>query len=355
MQDLTPSRRRENRIKPMLILGIETSCDETGVAVVEDGKKILANEVASQIPLHARFGGVVPEIASRAHLGVIASMLRSALSAAGCSLGDIDAIAVTIGPGLVGSLLVGLSFAKSLAYAERKPLVPVHHLEGHICANSLTGDAPEFPFMALVASGGHTDLIECRAPLEYRILGRTRDDAAGEAFDKVAKIIGLEYPGGPAIERAAADGRADAFDFPRPMLGGAGLDFSFSGLKTAVLYCFRELEKAPDASAKVPHVAASFQAAVADVLAEKARRAVAETRMNRLALAGGVMANGLVRETIMRTVDCEVFAPPPELCVDNGAMIAAAGMHRFVAGHVADLSLNADPNLRLSSELWKPK
>lgn len=342
----------------MLILGIETSCDETGVALVEDGVAILADEVASQIPLHARFGGVVPEIASRAHLGIIAPLLRRALAKAGRGLGDVDAFAVTVGPGLVGSLLVGLSFAKSLAYVGKKPLVPVHHLEGHIFANSLTGDAPEFPFVALVASGGHTDLIECRAPLEYRILGRTRDDAAGEAFDKVAKILGLGYPGGPAIEKAALDGDPTAFDFPRPMLAAkrpdAGrLDFSFSGLKTAVLYCFDDLSKKPGASERVPDVAASFQAAVADVLAEKARRAIAETRLERLALAGGVIANKVVRETVRARTDCDVFAPPPALCVDNGAMIAAAGFHRLNAGSLADLTLNANPNLRLSSELWK--
>jgi N6-L-threonylcarbamoyladenine synthase len=337
----------------MLILGIETSCDETGVSIVEDGVNTLANQVASQIPLHARFGGVVPEIASRAHLRVIASMLRSTLSEAGCALGDIDAIAVTVGPGLVGSLLVGLSFAKSLAYVEGKPLVPVHHLEGHICANSLADSRLDFPFVALVASGGHTDLIECRAPLHYRILGRTRDDAAGEAFDKVGKILGLEYPGGPAIERAAAAGDPNAFEFPRPMLGSPGLDFSFSGLKTAVLYCVDDLRKSSEVSARTPDIAAGFQAAVADTLAEKARRAVEETGLQTLALAGGVIANNCVKETIKRHVDCDVFAPPPPLCVDNGAMIAAAGYHRYLAGHVAGLDLNASPNLRLSGELWK--
>jgi N6-L-threonylcarbamoyladenine synthase len=337
----------------MLILGIETSCDETGVALVEDGRRTLANEVASQIPLHARFGGVVPEIASRAHLRVIAPLMRSALSNAGRTLGDIDAFAVTVGPGLVGSLLVGLSFAKSLSYVRRKPLVPVHHLEGHICANALTDNVPDYPFMALVASGGHTDLIECRAPLEYRILGRTRDDAAGEAFDKVAKILGLDYPGGPAIEKAAADGDPGAFDFPRPMLADAGLDFSFSGLKTAVLYCFSDLKKTEGASDRVPDIASSFQAAVADVLAEKARRAMAETGLARLVLAGGVIANKVVRQTVTSRVDCEVFAPSPALCVDNGAMIACAAFHRHSAGQMADLTLNADPNLRLSSELWR--
>lgn len=337
----------------MLTLGIETSCDETGVAVVEDGTHVLANEVASQIPLHARFGGVVPELASRAHIRVIAPMLRSALAKAGCSLDEIDAIAVTVGPGLVGSLLVGISFAKSLAFVKRKPLVPVHHLEGHIYANIVTGSSLRFPFVALIASGGHTDLIECRAPLHYRILGRTRDDAAGEAFDKVAKMLKLDYPGGPAIERAAAKGDPQTFDFPRPMLGGSGLDFSFSGLKTAVLYCLNDLEKVGTSSEKISDIAASFQAAVADVLAEKSRRAVREAGVSMLALGGGVMANQLVKQTIMNRAECEVFAPPPELCLDNGAMTASAGYHRYLSGFVADMTLNAEPNLQLSSELWK--
>jgi N6-L-threonylcarbamoyladenine synthase len=337
----------------MPILGIETSCDETGIAVLEDGVAVLANEVASQIPLHARFGGVVPEIASRAHLRVIAPMLRTALSQAGCSLDDLDAIAVTAGPGLVGSLLVGISFAKSLAYVHRKPLVPVHHLEGHIFAALVQNRGLQFPFIALVASGGHTDLIECRAPLEYHILGRTRDDAAGEAFDKVAKILGLGYPGGPAIEQAARNGNPKAFDFPRPMLADSGLDFSFSGLKTAVLYCWNDLKDSGDTTHSIADIAASFQASVADVLAEKARRALHETRLERLVLAGGVMANTCVRETIGKRVGCEPFAPPPALCIDNGVMTASAGHVRYRAGYVADLTLNASPNLRLSGELWK--
>ncbi len=337
----------------MLILGIETSCDETGVAVVEDGSRILANEVASQASLHEKYGGVVPEIASRAHLQIIAPLFRIALSNAARCLDEIDAIAVTAGPGLVGSLLVGINFAKSLAYVKKKPLVPVHHLEGHIYANGITGSPLEFPFVALIASGGHTDLIACHAPLEYRILGRTRDDAAGEAFDKVAKTLNLDYPGGPAIERAAANGDPKAFDFPRPMLGNSGLDFSFSGLKTAILYFYHDLRKTEDPGKRIPDITASFQAAVADVLAEKARRALQKTRIRKLVLGGGVMANKTVRDTIRGRVDCEVYAPPPELCIDNGAMTAAAGAHRYRAGRVADLRLNAEPNLKLSSELWK--
>jgi N6-L-threonylcarbamoyladenine synthase len=207
--------------------------------------------------------------------------------------------------------------------------------------------------VALVASGGHTDLIECRAPLEYRILGRTRDDAAGEAFDKVAKILGLDYPGGPAIEDAASEGNPEAFDFPRPMLGDTGLDFSFSGLKTAVLYCYQELNEASEVLEKRSDIAASFQAAVAEVLAQKALRAVHETKIDALALAGGVMANECIKSTIRDTIRCDTFVPPPELCVDNGAMTASAGYYRYCAGHTADMTLNAEPNLPLATELWK--
>ncbi len=337
----------------MLILGIETSCDETGVAIVEDGRRILANEVASQIPLHARFGGVVPELASRAHLTVIAPMLHSALAKSRCSLDQIDAIAVTAGPGLVGSLIVGISFAKSLAYVKRKPLVPVHHLEGHVYANIIVHERLTFPFVALVASGGHTDLIECREGFSYRILGRTRDDAAGEAFDKVAKLLNLGYPGGPVIERLAARGSPNAFDFPRPMLGDSKLDFSFSGLKTAVLYCVDDLSRIGNVSERIPDIVAGFQAAIADVLAEKARRATSETGINKLVLAGGVMANHSLKEAIRKRAGCEVFAPPIELTLDNAAMIASAGYYRYSAGYVADMTLNASPNLLLSSELWK--
>ncbi|GAB4337521.1 MAG: tRNA (adenosine(37)-N6)-threonylcarbamoyltransferase complex transferase subunit TsaD [Candidatus Abyssubacteria bacterium] len=336
----------------MRVLGIETSCDETGIAVVEDGIRILSNEVASQIPLHERFGGVVPEIASRAHLRVIAPMYRKALDKAECTIDQIEAIAVTVGPGLVGSLLVGLSFAKSLAFVTRKPLVPVHHLEGHIFANIAAGYPLQFPFVALVASGGHTDLIKCRAPLDYEILGRTRDDAAGEAFDKVAKMLELGYPGGPAIEHAARAGNPEAFDFPRPMLSDSGLDFSFSGLKTAVLYCLDDLKKTQGANNRLADIAASFQKAISEVLAEKAYRALQMTGFGSLALGGGVMANSHVRDTIKHRVDCAVFMPPRDLCLDNAAMIAAAGHARFKAGYAADMTLNAEPNLRLSSELW---
>jgi N6-L-threonylcarbamoyladenine synthase len=337
----------------MLILGIESSCDETAVAVVEDGARVLSNEVASQVRLHERFGGVVPELASRAHLKIIAPLFRSALAKANCSLDQMDVIAVTVGPGLVGSLLVGISFAKALAYVKRKPLVPVHHLEGHIYANFLTSSKLRFPFVALVASGGHTDLIECQGPLQYRTLGRTRDDAAGEAFDKVAKALNLGYPGGPAIECSAANGNPAAFGFPRPMLADSGLDFSFSGLKTAVLYCLEDIRKTQDPAERTADIAASFQAAVAEVLAEKCRRAVQTTGVGSLALGGGVIANNSVREAIRNSAGCEVFIPPAEYCLDNGAMTALAGHYRYSAHYVAGMALNAEPNLRLSSELWE--
>lgn len=337
----------------MRILGIETSCDETAVAVVERGTRILANEVASQIRVHERFGGVVPELASRAHLKTIAPLFQTALDRAASTLDDIDAIAVTVGPGLVGSLLVGISFAKSLAFVKGKPLVPVHHLEGHIYANVAAGADLQFPFVALIASGGHTDLVECSAPLRYRILGRTRDDAAGEAFDKVAKMLELGYPGGPAIEKAAAAGNPQAFAFPRPMLGEPGFDFSFSGLKTAVMYCLDGLRSTGGIGERIPDIAASFQSAVAEVLVEKCRRALRETGARRLALGGGVISNTLIRETIRSEAGCDVFIPPPHLCVDNGAMTAAVGYIRFSAGYTAGMSLNAEPNLRLHSDLWK--
>jgi N6-L-threonylcarbamoyladenine synthase len=321
--------------------------------VVEDGNRILSNEVASQTQIHGRFGGVVPELASREHLKVIVPLLHSALEHARRSLDEMDAIAVTAGPGLVGSLLVGISFAKSLAYVKRKPLVPVHHLEGHIYANIAAGADLPFPFVALIASGGHTDLIECSAPLRYTILGRTRDDAAGEAFDKVAKMLDLGYPGGPAIERAAAAGDPGSFRFPRPMLAEPGFDFSFSGLKTAVLYALEELRKSGEITTRIPDIAASFQLAVSEVLAEKSRRAVHQTGIKRLALGGGVIANTSVREMIASRVDGEVFTPPRNLCIDNAAMTAAAGYDRYRAGYLADMSLNAEPNLRLHSDLWK--
>ncbi len=321
------------------VLGIETSCDETGVAVVEDGRRIIAAEVASQVPVHARFGGVVPEIASRQHTLCISRLVERVTAAAG---DGIEAIAVTAGPGLLGSLFVGVSFAKGLAYACKRPLVPVHHIEGHIFAPFLSDDPPEFPFLALVVSGGHTNLIDCTAPHHYEILGRTRDDAVGESFDKVARLLGLSYPGGPAIEQAAREGNPEAVDFPRGMIQDDSLDFSYSGLKTAVLYRIREEKDS------VPDLAASFQHAAVDALIIKTKRAIERTGTTRLVVAGGVAANQRLRERLSRELHIKVHLPSMDLCIDNGAMIAAAGHSRLQAGLLGDLRTTPNPSLPLA-------
>ena len=338
----------------MLVLGIETSCDETGIAIVEDGRRIRANIVASQVPIHAKYGGVVPELASRNHIIELPTLVGRCFEEAGMTLDDVDGIAVTQGPGLVGSLLVGLSVAKSIAYVKRKPLVGVHHIESHIYANFLTDTPPEFPFLALVASGGHTCIIECADHGQYELLGQTRDDAAGEAFDKVAKLIGLPYPGGPAIEKNAASGNPEAIDFPRPMVDSDNLDFSFSGLKTAVLYFIREHGPLAEEASQHGHtradLSASFQAAVVDVLVSKIRTAVRRTGVRRVVLAGGVVANKLLRKRVTSDIGLEpesVHIPPLGLCIDNGAMVAAAGYFRLSRGDRSDLTLNANPNLPL--------
>ncbi len=331
-----------------IVLGFETSCDETGVAVVADGRRVLSNEVASQIDIHREFGGVVPEIASRQHTLIISQIadkaLRDACEAAGQAI-EVDAIAVTHGPGLSGSLLVGLSFAKSLAFAWKKPLVPVHHIEGHIFAAMLLEHAPEFPFLALVVSGGHTQLIMCPEPHRYHILGTTRDDAVGESFDKVARLLGLSYPGGPSIQRAAETGDPRRFAFPRSMTNRDHLDFSYSGLKTAVLYALRESgEQSPP---PVADLAASFQAAAVDILLLKTRQALEETGAQRLVLAGGVAANRLLRERLVSELEAEVFLPEFRYCIDNAAMIAAAGASRLAHGMTAPLTTTAHATLPL--------
>jgi N6-L-threonylcarbamoyladenine synthase len=320
------------------VLGIETSCDETGIAIVQDGREILANEVASQVAIHAPFGGVVPEIASRHHIECISQLTQRALDTAG---GRIDAVAVTQGPGLSGSLMVGLNFGKALAYAWGVPLVPVHHIEGHIFSAFLGPDPPEFPFLALIVSGGHTCLIQCEAPHQYDIIGSTRDDAVGECFDKVARLLNLPYPGGPSIQRAAESGDPLAIDFPRGMAKGDSLEFSYSGLKTAVLYALRK-ESLP-----VADVAASFQHAAVDTLIIKTKLAVDQTGATRLVLAGGVAANRLLRARLERDLDIPVSMPPFELCLDNGAMIAAAGASRLAHGMTADLRVGVHANLKL--------
>lgn len=329
-----------------IVLGFETSCDETGVAVVADGCRVLSNEVASQIDIHREFGGVVPEIASRQHTLIISQItekaLRDARRAAGADI-EIDAIAATCGPGLMGSLLVGLSFAKALAFTWRKPFVPVHHIEGHIYAAMLSERPPEFPFLALVVSGGHTQLIQCEHPHNYQILGTTRDDAVGESFDKVARLLSLPYPGGPSIQKAAQDGDPQRFRFPRSMTDRDTLDFSYSGLKTAVLYALRAVEGPPP----VADLAASFQAAAVDILLIKSQQAIAATGAKRLVLAGGVAANRLLRERLTGELGIEVFLPEFQYCVDNGAMIAAAGAARLAHGHTAPLTATAHSELAL--------
>jgi N6-L-threonylcarbamoyladenine synthase len=333
----------------MIVLGIESSCDETAAAVLADGRRILANVVASQDALHAPWGGVVPELASRRHLEIIVPVVEQALAAAGLKLADLDGIAVTQGPGLVGSLLIGCSVAKALAWVHRKPLVGVNHLEGHIYAAFLTEDPPEHPFLALVVSGGHTALYLARAPLEYRLVGQTRDDAAGEAFDKVAKLLGLGFPGGPVIQRVAAEGDPAAIAFPLAQMTDGARDFSFSGIKTSVsLYVRRH---GPLVPAEVADVAASFQAAVVKMLVRKTVKAALHFGVKRVVLTGGVAANGPLRERLRAEADAHgirLHIPPPALCTDNAAMIAAAGTARLGAGERAALDMNARPDLALA-------
>jgi len=316
----------------MRVLGIETSCDETGVAVVDDGRRIVSNEVASQIDVHAAFGGVVPEIASRQHTECIYQLAERALGAAGARP---DAVAATHGPGLMGSLLVGVSFAKALAYSWRVPYVPVHHIEGHIFSVFLAERAPEFPFLALIVSGGHTCLVRCDRPHEYEMLGSTRDDAVGECFDKVARLLNLPYPGGPSIQRAAGPGDPHAIAFPRAMAASGSLEFSYSGLKTAVLYKLRENGH------KTEDVAASFQFAAVDILIRKTQAALERTGLPALVVAGGVAANKHLRERLAADIPVPVFVPPLALCVDNGAMIAAAGHSLLHHGRAGDLRSTA--------------
>ena len=328
------------------VLGIETSCDETAASVVDGGTTIVSSVVSSQIDLHARYGGVVPELAGRAHVELLTPVLAEALAQAGSDVtGDgIDAVAVTYGPGLIGSLLVGVAEAKALALAWNVPLVGVNHLEAHLFASLLEQPDLGWPLAVLLVSGGHTLLIEVTEPGHYRLLGGTIDDAAGEAFDKVARYLGLGYPGGPAIDRVAEQGDPKAFAFPRS-LPGDGYDFSFSGLKTSVVNTVR---KHPDAT--TADVAASFRQAVVDVLVTRARQAAADVGAKALCLAGGVAANALLRQRILEVATEDgigAFLPSRALCTDNAAMVAAAGWWRLQHGGASSLSLGADPNLRL--------
>ena len=333
-----------------MILGIESSCDETAAAVLADGNRVLSSVVASQDAVHAPYGGVVPELASRRHVEMIVPVLEQALGDAGVKLGDLDGIAVTQGPGLVGSLLVGCSLAKGLAYATGVPLVGVNHLEGHIFAAFLEPDPPEYPFLALVVSGGHTALYHVPAPRQYHLVGRTRDAAAGEAFDKVAKLLGLGYPGGPAIERTAAAGDGRAIAFPLAHMTDQAPDFSFSGIKTSVsLHVRRHGPLAPQA---VADVAASFQASVVKMLVRKTVRAALRLGVRRLVLTGGVAANSALRTTLAAEASehgMVLHVPARRLCTDNAAMIAAAGAARLAAGERAPLDMNAVPDLALET------
>ena len=333
----------------MLVLGIESSCDETAAAVLAGGRRILSSVVASQDAVHAPYGGVVPELASRRHLEVIVPVVEKALGDANVRLPDLDAVAVTQGPGLVGSLLVGCSLAKALAWAHRLPLVPVNHLEGHVYAAFLAEDPPEHPFLALVVSGGHTALYDVRAPLDYQLVGQTRDDAAGEAFDKVAKLLGLGFPGGPIIERVAATGDPAAMAFPLANMTDGAPDFSFSGIKTSVSLHVKR--SSPLSAARVADVAASFQAAVVKMLVRKTGRAAARLGVKRIVLTGGVAANGALRAAFAAEAsehDLALHVPPRHLCTDNAAMIAAAGTARLEAGERATLTMNAIPDLALA-------
>ncbi len=333
-----------------LILGIESSCDETAAAVVRNGRQVLSNVINTQIALHKIYGGVVPEIASRKHIESIDSVIDEALSAAGVTLSEIDAIAVTYGPGLVGALLVGVSSAKALAYAAGKPLVPVHHIKGHIMANLIAHPELEPPFVCLVASGGHSHIVEVQDYQTLRVLGRTRDDAAGEAFDKIARVIGLGYPGGPLIDKLSCEGNPEAVYFPRVRMDGDSLDFSFSGVKTAVINYLHKAEQKGEEINKAD-VAASFQAAVVDVLCEHTIEAARKCHRKVIALAGGVASNSALRKRMTEEAEREgisVLYPPPVLCTDNAAMIGCAGYYGYLAGQRADLSLNAVPGLPLS-------
>ncbi len=335
----------------MKILGIETSCDETAAAVVEDGAGILSNQIASQVEIHARYGGIVPEVASRQHILSIIPILKRAMAEAETTWSDLQGIAVTIGPGLAGSLLVGVNVAKAIALAQGLPVTGVNHLEGHIYANWLGNSVPSFPLVCLIVSGGHSDLVLVRGHGDYVVLGRTRDDAAGEAFDKAARILGLGYPGGPAIERAARDGEAASIQLPRAYMKGTN-DFSFSGVKTALLRRVEGGKVSLSAGSgeglpTVADTAASFQEAVIDVLVTKTVAVAKEFRVKQILLAGGVASNELLRQRMINNSPVPVLIPELVLCTDNAAMIAACGYFRFKAGKVDGLDLDVVPGLKL--------
>jgi len=329
-------------MKDIIILGIESSCDETSVAVVKNGREVLSNVINTQISIHELYGGVVPEIASRNHVENISPVMKEALKEANIKIDDVDGIACTYGPGLVGALLVGVSYAKALSYAANKPLIGVNHIQGHIAANYITYKELKPPFLTLLISGGNTQLVLVKDYTEFEILGKTRDDAVGEAFDKIARIIGLGYPGGPKMDKLAQEGTPNIV---LPKVHIDGLDFSFSGLKTAIINLHH---KTPDINKA--DLAASFEKDVAEILLENTKKAVKETNINKIALAGGVSANSYIRKAFKELEEKEnikVYYPELKLCTDNAAMIASAGYYNFLKGNFSDLKLNAVPNLKL--------
>ncbi len=337
----------------VLILAIESSCDETAAAVVKNGREVLSNVINTQIAIHTEYGGVVPEIASRKHIENINPVIKKALSDAGVTLDDIDVIGVTYGPGLVGALLVGVAEAKAIAFAKNKPLVGVHHIEGHISANYVENKELEPPFVALVVSGGHTHLVKVNDYGEYEIIGRTRDDAAGEAFDKVARAIGLGYPGGPKIDKLAKEGNPDAIEFPRAHVDDAPYDFSFSGIKSAVLNYINSANM-QGKEVNRADVAASFQKAVVDVLVSRAVKLAKECSMDKLAIAGGVASNSALRAAVQEECaknNIKFYSPSPVLCTDNAAMIGAAAYYEYIKGVRHGYDLNAVPNLKLGERI----
>lgn len=333
------------KMKDILILGIESSCDETAAAVVKNGREVLSNVISSQIEIHEKFGGVVPEIASRNHVEAISNVVKKALKEANVKLEDIDAISCTYGPGLVGALLVGVSYAKALAYASNKPLIGTNHIEGHIAANYITHKELKPPFLAFVISGGHTHMVHIKNYKEFEIIGKTRDDAIGEAFDKVARVIGLGYPGGPKIDKLSKEGKPN---IQLPKTHFENLDFSFSGIKTAVINLNH---KTPDLNKA--DLAASFQKAVTEVLIENALKACEKLNIKTIALAGGVSASSYIRKEFQKleeTKGMKIYYPEPILCTDNAAMIASAGYYNYINGITSTLDLNAVPNLKITNQ-----
>lgn len=335
-------------MKDIYILGIESSCDETSISVVRNGREVLSNVINSQIKIHEEYGGVVPEIASRCHTEAINGVMKEALKQANITLDDIDGIAATYGPGLVGALLVGVSYAKGLSLATGKPLIPVNHIEGHVAANYITHKDLKPPFLCLIISGGHTHLVHVKDYNEYEILGKTRDDAIGEAFDKVARVVGLGYPGGPKVDKLAKEGKEN---IKLPVTHFENLDFSFSGIKTAVINLNHK-----DPNINKADLCLSFEKAATEMLTNNVKKACKELNMNKVALAGGVSSNSYIRakfEELAKELNIEVYYPEPIYCTDNGAMIAASGYYNYISGITADLKLNAIPNLKIGEKYVK--